>query len=86
MKVPTPESASPSLTMKVNVTTPFASATGTYVSPPRSAIAISAPAITSSPAYLRVPVAGREVISTVTIVSLESTSAYPQSPAVVVKV
>ena len=69
----------------MNVTTPFALATGTYVNPPRFPTAMSAPAITSAPPYLRVPVAGRVVISTVTSAS-ESTSAYPQSPGVVVKV
>ena len=87
MKVPgEAESASPSYTLKVNVTAPFASATGTYVTPPRFAIAMSCPVVTSAPEYLRVPVAGREVKSTEVIVSPLSMSAYPQSLAVVVKV
>ena len=42
------DNASPSYTLKVNVTAPFAFATGTYVSPPRFAIAMSSPADTSA--------------------------------------
>ena len=78
--------ASPSFTLKVKVTAPFALATGTYVRPPRLPTAISCPVVTSCEAYLRVPVAGRVVMSTVTSASPESTSVYPQSLAVVVKV
>ena len=78
--------ASPSFTLKVNVTAPFALATGTYVSPPRLPTAISSPADTSAPPYLSVPVAGSVVMSTVTSASPESTSVYPQSLAVVVNV
>ena len=80
------DNASPSYTLKVNVTAPFAFVTGTYVSPPRFAIAMSSPAETSAPPYLSVPVPGSVVMSTDVIASPESTSAYPQSLAVVVKV
>ena len=87
MKVPAlADHASPSFTLKVNVTAPLAFATGTYVMPPRLPIAMSCPAVTSALLYLRVPVPGRVVMSTVTSASPESTSAYPQSLAVVVKV
>ena len=78
--------ASPSFTLKVNVIAPNASPTGTYVKPPRFPIAISSPAETSALLYLRVPVPGRVVMSTVTRASPESTSAYPQSLGVVVNV
>ena len=86
MKVPASDNASPSNTLKVNVTAPFALATGTYVTPPKLAIAISSPALTAALSYIRVPVPGRVVKSMETIVSPESTSAYPQSLAVVVNV
>ena len=87
MNVPaSADNASPSYTLKVKVTAPFAFATGTYVSPPRFAMAISSPAVTSALSYLSVPVAGSVVMSTETIASPTSTSEYPQSLAVVVKV
>ena len=78
--------ASPSYTLKVNVTAPFALATGTYVNPPRFPMAMSSPALTAALSYMSVPVAGREVMSTDVIASPESTSVNPQSLAVVVKV
>ena len=80
------DNASPSYTLKVNVTAPLALATGTYVKPPRFPIAMSSPALTAALSYISVPVAGRDVMSTEVIASPESTSAKPQSLAVVVNV
>ena len=63
MNVPALDNTVPSYALKVNVTAPFALATGTYVTPPRLALAISSPAETALPLYIRVPVLGREVKS-----------------------